>query len=339
MVLADMIQSMPKVELHVHLEGAVQPAILLQLAQQNHVTLPANTEAGIREWYQFTDFAHFIEIFWTISECICTADDMELIAREFLRGQAQQNIVYTEVIFSPFIHYKQKGLRFEDQLAALQRAASWARQELKIDMGIVADISRQITPAEGLLVADWAIGAMHVQDGVIALGLGGPEIGHPPQKHQEAFERAYRAGLPALPHAGETVGPESIWGALDTLHPRRILHGVRCLEDEALVTRLREQQIPLDVCPTSNICLKVFPSMAQHPLPELLASGLFVTINSDDPPMFNTTLTDEYRAIAAAFGLTAAQIQALVLNGVQASLLPIPAKNDLTQRFEREFER
>ncbi|MBI1256070.1 MAG: adenosine deaminase [Chloroflexi bacterium] len=334
MNLADFIRQMPKTELHVHLEGAVQPATLLALAEKNGITLPVRSEAEIRDWYRFTDFDHFIEIYLVISSCIRTPDDLELVAREFLRGQAAQNIVYSEVIFTPYTHYLQKGMPFADQLAAIRRAVVWGRGELGIDMGIVVDIDRQTTPEQGITVADWAIGA---QGDVIALGLGGAEVGNPPQKHQPAFDRAYAAGLPALPHAGETEGPASIWGALDTLHPRRILHGVRCVEDPALVERLRDLQIPLDVCPVSNICLNVFPSIADHPLPYLLDQGLFVTINSDDPPMFNTSLTNEYLTIAETFGFGTDRIQRLVMNGITASLLGEDRKRDLATRFEREF--
>ncbi len=339
MNLAQLIQQMPKVELHVHLEGAVQPATLLHLAQENGITLPVTTEAEVRQWYTFTDFAHFVEIYFAISECIATPDDLEYVAREFLRGQAAQNILYSEVIFTPYIHYQQKGMAFADQLAAIQRAIAWARQEFGITMAIVVDIDRQTTPEEGALVAEWAIGAMHEHDGVIGLGLGGPEIGHPPQKHQPAFDLAHAAGLPALIHAGETEGPASVWGALDTLHPLRILHGVRCVEDPALVERLAQQQIALDVCPVSNLCLNVFPSIEQHPLPYLLDQGLNITINSDDPPMFNTSLTNEYLVIADAFGFDAEMIQALSLNAVDNSLLPAEPKAALRRLFERDFAR
>ena len=335
MNLADFIRRMPKVELHVHLEGAVQPATLLRLAEKNGIALPARREAELRQWYVFRDFPHFIDIYLAISSCIRTPDDLEWVAREFLRGQAAQHIVYSEVIFTPYTHYLLKKMPFADQLAAINRAIAWAQSEFGIDMGIVVDIDRQTSVEEGLLVAGWAIGAMH--DGVIALGLGGPEVGHPPQKHKAAFDRAYAVGLPALPHAGETEGPASIWGALDTLHPRRILHGVRCIEDAALVERLRDLQIPLDVCPVSNICLSVFPSIKAHPLPKLIEAGLFVTINSDDPPMFNTSLTNEYLTIAETFGFDTEMIQRLVMNGIKASLLGKGAKWDLAARFEREF--
>ena len=174
-------------------------------------------------------------------------------------------------------------------------------------------------------------------DGVSALGLGGPEVDNPPEKFTEAFARARAAGLPSVPHAGETVGPASIWGALRSLDAVRIGHGVRCLEDPALVAELRARQIPLEVCPTSNVCLGVAPSFAEHPLPRLLAEGLYVTLNSDDPPMFNTTLTDEYLQAAEAFDLGPAEIEGLVLNALRASLLPADRKAALEAEFAVAF--
>lgn len=337
MQLETFIRRMPKVELHVHLEGSIQPETLLQLAKRNHVTLPATTVEGLRQWYTFTDFAHFIEIYITISSCICSAEDIELIAREFLRGQAAQNIVHSEVTFTPYTHFGlNRHIPFEEQFAALSRARAWAAAELGVSVGWVLDISRNVRPVEhGLTVADWAISGM--ADGVVALGLGGPEIGHPPGLFEAAFDRARAADLARVPHAGETVGPESIWGALQSLKAQRIGHGVRCLEDPALVAELRERQIPLEVCPTSNVCLGVAPSIAEHPLPRLLDAGLYVTINSDDPPMFNTTLTDEYLKIVAALSFTAESLQQLVLNAVRASLLSESVRSEMETRFRREF--
>jgi adenosine deaminase len=337
MSLESYIQAIPKVELHVHLEGSIRPETLLTLAQRHEVELPATTVEGLRDWYTFTDFDHFIEIYTTVCRCIRTPADIELITREFLIGQATQNIVHSEVTYTGYIQYRVNKIPFADQLAAINKARRWAEETLGITMGVVVDISRNISPEEGLLVADWAINGFG--NGIIAFGLGGPEVGHPPEKFKAAFDRARAAGLPSVPHAGETVGPDSIWGALRWLRADRIGHGVRCLEDPLLVDELRARQIPLEVCPTSNVCLKVAPSLAEHPLPRLLAEGLYVTINSDDPPMFNTTLTDEYLAIAKTFQLNAATIEALLLNAVRASLLPPNDKVKLEQYFMNEFER
>ncbi len=337
MHLETFIRQMPKVELHVHLEGSIQPETLLALAERNHVKLPATTIAGLRQWYTFTDFAHFIEIYLTISSCICSPEDIELIAREFLRGQGAQNIQHSEVTFTPYTHFSlNRRIPFEDQLAALSRARAWAAAELGVSVNWVLDISRNVRPIEhSLTVADWVISGK--EKGVVALGLGGPEIGHPPELFAEAFDRVRAAGLASVPHAGETVGAESVRNALKILGAQRIGHGVRCLEDAELVAELRNRQIPLEVCPTSNVCLGVAASIAEHPLPRLLEAGLYVTINSDDPPMFNTTLTDEYLKIADTFGFGVETIERLVINAVRASLLPEPARIQMEEKFGREF--
>ncbi len=339
MSLDTWIEAIPKVELHVHLEGAIQPETLLLLARRNGIALPADNAAKLRQWYTFTGFPHFVEIYLAISSCICTPDDIELVARDFLRGQAAQNIRYSEVTYTPYTHYSlNRKIPFADQIAALDRARLWAEFELGVSVGWVLDISRNVRPVEhGLTVAEWAISSM--DRGVVALGLGGPEVGNPPELHAEAFARARAAGLPGVPHAGETVGPESIRGALDALGAQRIGHGVRCLEDPELVPILRERQIPLEVCPTSNVCLGVYPSFAAHPLPRLLEEGLYVTLNSDDPPMFNTTLTDEYRKAAHTFGLDAAAIEQLMINAVRAGLLPEAVRIRMEQEFRAEFAR
>lgn len=337
MSLATFIQAMPKVELHVHLEGSIRPETLLTLARRHEVDLPAKTVEGLRAWYTFTDFPHFIEVYLAVSACLRTPDDIELIAREFLAGQAAQNIRYSEVTYTPYTHYLFRKLPFQEQLAALHSARAWAEAEVGVTMGLVLDIPRSISAQEGLLTAEWAIGAMG--DGVVALGLGGPEVDNPPEKFKESFDRAHAAGLPSVPHAGETVGPESIWGALRALHAVRIGHGVRCLEDPALVAELRERQIPLEVSPTSNVCLKVFPTLAAHALPRLLEEGLYVTLNSDDPPMFNTTLSEEYLQVANTFYLGRETLEQLTLNAVRASLLPTDARSELEQQFLGEFTR
>ena len=337
MSLESYIAAMPKVELHVHLEGAIRPETLLELARRNDVPLPADTVAGLHKWYSFTDFPHFVEIYVAISACLRTPDDIELIAREFLAGQAAQNIRYSEVTYTAFTHYAHKNIAFRDQLAAINRARAWAAAELGVTMRLIIDISREQPTESGRQVADWAIDA--IGDGVVALGLGGPEVGNPPEKFQAAFDRARAAGLPSVPHAGETVGAASIWGALRALGAVRIGHGVRCLEDPALVEELRARQIPLEVCPTSNVCLGVAPSMAEHPLPRLLAAGLYVTLNSDDPSMFNTTLNGEYLAAVSTFQLNVDDLERLALNAVRAALLPAADRTALEAEFVAEFAR
>lgn len=337
MSIESIIRAMPKVELHVHLEGAVRPATLLQLAKRHNIELPAADVEGIQKWYTFRDFPHFVEIYIKISDCLKTVDDLELIAREFLIGQAEQNIRYSEVTYTAWTHYIRKGMAFEDQLAALNRARKWAEAELGVTMNLIIDIPRIMPADEALKVADWAISAQG--NGVVALGLGGPEVNNPASRYKESFDRAWAAGLPCILHAGETVGPESIWDALESGRTLRIGHGVRCLEDPKLVDYLREKQIPLEVNPTSNICLGVFPRFEDHPLPKLIAEGLYVTLNSDDPPMFNTTLTDEYLKANQILGLDIKTLQGLVLNAIRVSLLPADQRAKMEADFTAAFDK
>jgi adenosine deaminase len=334
MAIDQFIRLMPKVELHVHLEGAIKPSTLLILAQRNNVSLPANSLSALQDWYRFSDFDHFIEVYFAICNCIRTPQDFELITAEFLKTQAEQNIKYSEVIFTPFTHHAH--VPFDQQLAAINHARMQAEAKLGVQMALVPDISRHIRPAQASIqIAHWA--ADNRQNSIYALGLGGPEIGNPPELFKAAFQHAKTAGLASLPHAGETQGPPSIWGALNALSADRIGHGIRCLEDPELVRYLRRNQIPLDVCPSSNVRLGVVPSLAQHPLPKLLDEGLLVTINSDDPPMFDTSLTDEYHRIVEAFGFDTHDIIRFVINGIRASLLPPMQKRALERDFQTQF--
>ncbi|NJM39919.1 MAG: adenosine deaminase [Anaerolineae bacterium] len=336
MNLQTFIQKMPKVELHVHMQGGTKPETLLEIARRNGIKLPYDTVEGLRQWYQFKDFDHFIEIYMEAADCIKTPDDVEFMAREFLRGQAEQNIVWSEVTYTALLHYP---MPWAEQLAAINRARSWAEAEFGIRMGLIVDIPRVVPEEEGLWVADWVIEGYGVSDsgGVLALGLGGPEVNNPPERYKSAFDRVRAKGIPCILHAGETLGPESIWSALRTAGSVRIGHGVRAIEDPTLMAYLKATQTPLEVCPTSNVCLGVYPSLAQHSLPKLMEAGLYVTINSDDPPMFNTTLTNEYLVCAEAFGWSAEVIQQLVLNAVHVALLPAEEKQHMIEAFRRQF--
>jgi adenosine deaminase len=329
------IRRMPKVELHVHLEGSVQPETLLKLARRHHISLPAETVQGIREWYTFRDFEHFVEIYMTISSCLRSADDIELIAREFLAGQAEQNILYSEVTFTPYNQFVNCQLGFHEQLDAVNRARSWAEKELGVRMGMIIDIPRERSPEIGEKVATWVID--RYGDGVIALGLAGPERGNPPLKFREAFNRVRNKGIPRVIHAGETDGPSSIWNAIEVADPARIGHGVRAIEDPNLMDYLKRTQLPLEVCPASNVCLRVFPSLEAHCLPELMKQGVRVSINSDDPPMFNTTLVSEYQSGAKTFGWDRVILQDLVINAVNVTLLPNAERHEMLEKFNRDF--
>ncbi len=259
------IQSMPKAELHIHLEGAIEPATLLRLAERNRVVLPADTVEGLQSWFTFSDFGHFVDIYLIIQSCLRSADDFSLVAYELGADMARQNIRYREATVTPYTHLLQdKGLAAEDIIAGLEDGRRRARRDFGVEMRWVLDIHRNLAmPATAevttQLVLDWA------DRGVVALGLGGNEATAPSAPFAPYFERIKAAGLASAPHAGEIAGPESVWSAVRDLQADRIGHGVRSIEDAHLLAMLRERQIPLEVNPTSNICLGVYRSFEQHP--------------------------------------------------------------------------
>jgi aminodeoxyfutalosine deaminase len=337
MTLADYIRAMPKVELHVHLEGTVQPETLLALAQTNGVTLPASDAAGLRNWYTFRNFDHFVEIFMSICECLQTPDDFARITYEFGRSMARQNIRYAEVTWTPFTHVNER-LIWEALLGGINAGRDRARAEWGVRMRWICDIARHL-PDSAQTVVGWLTTPDAQENGVIALGLGGPEAGHPPEPFEAAFQAARAGGLHCIPHAGETAGPASIWGAIRALKAERIGHGVRAIEDAALLDYLVEHRLPLEVNPSSNICLGVYPSYEAHPLRQLLQAGACVTINSDDPALFNTTLNAEYRHAVEDCGLTVAELETAALNAVRSSMLPAQEKTAMEADFRAEYAR
>jgi aminodeoxyfutalosine deaminase len=334
MGLQEFICAMPKVELHVHLEGSIRPSTLLILAERNGVRLPSRDVEGLRAFYRFTDFDRFIQVYVTVSSCLRTVADFGLIAYEFGADMARQNIRYAEVTFSPDTNVANTGLPFREILAGLNDGRARAQADFGVEFCWILDIVRDC-PDTRHEVAGWAIDAAN--EGVVGLGLGGTERGHPPEMFGDAFARAREAGLHSVPHAGEIVGPKSIWGAIDALGAERIGHGVRSVEDPDLVAYLRERQIPLEICPTSNLCLGIYRSYQEHPIRWLWDQGVYVTLNSDDPPMFNTDLVHEYQAVADGLGFDTAELVHLSLNALRASFLPAPRKEELEQVFRHEF--
>jgi aminodeoxyfutalosine deaminase len=336
------IKAVPKAELHVHLEGSIQPATLLMLAQRNDVKLPVLTVEDLQDWFTFRDFDHFIEIYFEISSCLKTSDDYELIAYEFGANMARQNVRYAEVTFSPSTHHFSLGIPFDTFFSGLTKGRMRAQTEFGVEIRWVFDIVRDIpdvllnhTRAEYTL----AVAEEGMRDGVVALGLGGGEVGNPPERYAKWFEKALEAGLHSTPHAGETVGPESIWGAVRVLGAERLGHGVRSIEDPVLVSYLAEKQIPLEVCPTSNNRLGVYADLTAHPMPDLYYAGVPVTINSDDPPLFNTTLNDEVKLLVDPFNFDIDTINEILLNGVRYSFLPTEERQALEALIRSEMTR
>jgi aminodeoxyfutalosine deaminase len=331
------LEAAPKAELHVHLEGAILPSTLLELARRNRRSLPHDTVEGLREWFVFRDFPHFVEIYGAVSGCVRSSDDYELIAYEFGREMARQNCRYAEVTFSPFFH-AYHGVPMESYVGGLLRGRDDARRDFAIDFNFVFDIIRDWGPDQAYCndyttrVAIECRGA-----GVVALGLGGFELGSAPEPYAPWFDRARAAGLRSAPHAGETDGAASVRGALDALGADRIGHGVRAVEDPSVVGELIRRRVPLEVSPTSNLRLGVYPSLAEHPLRRLHDAGVIVTVNSDDPPLFGTTLNDEVRLLDEGFGFAVEQIDQILLNAVRCSFLPDGQKQALEARFRDEL--
>jgi len=341
MSLDSYLRAAPKAELHVHLEGTVRPETLLELACRNDVALPFDSVEGLRDWFRFRGFTHFIEAYSLASRSVVSADDYELIAFEYAQELERQNCRYAEIGFTPSYHLR-KGVPHDVYFGGLTRARERARRELGVEIAWNFDVSRRMgsTDAETYRWAEYTVDVAieSMGDGLVALGLAGPEAGHPPELYVEYFDRARVAGLHAYPHAGEHAGPESVRGALESLGAERIAHGVRAIEDPALVDEIAERGVAFDVCPTSNVCLGVAPSLAEHPLPRLLAAGVAVTIASDDPPMFNTTLNDDVALLGDRFGLNVATIDEILLNGIRHSFLPADRKRTLEAAYSAELE-
>jgi len=330
--LADQLRRMPKVEIHVHLEGATDADTVWEMAQRNGVTLPAHSPEQWREHYEFRDFEHFIEVYLTATGCMHTVEDYHSMVLSFARRQAAQNVRYSEAYFSPDLHLGRR-LPASAILDALEAGVRDAEREHGTRVRFLADISRHL-PEDPDAVVDFAIDG-HARDGLfLAIGIGGIEIGYPPELFVDHFERARSAGLRTVAHAGETAGPESVWGALRSLQAERIGHGVRSLDDPELVAHLAEHRVPVEVSPVSNYRLHVVPRDQLHPIRELHDAGVNVSVNSDDPPMFSTDLNREYLLLAEQ-GFTWEELWRLSRQALEASFLDEAGKAELRDEWDR----
>jgi adenosine deaminase len=343
------IDALPKAEIHIHLEGSIQPQTLLALAARHERlgSLPATDLAGLQEWFAFRDFPHFVRIYMLISDLLRTPEDFALVVEACGADMAAQNIRYRELTFTPFTHtdYQHKGLTIDDLLAGLDAGRAAARARYGVEMQWVFDVPRNVSfgPADGSQVGpydpypaertlEYALrGRAH---GVVGYGLGGYEVGAPPAPFAHAFAAAKAAGLLSVPHAGETMGAASVADAVALLGADRIGHGVRAIEDPALLALLRDRQIPLEINPTSNVRLHVYRRLAEHPLPHLDRMGLKITVNSDDPPLFNASLCGEYYALATEFGYDKSGIARIARNAVEVSGAPADLKRRLLAELD-----
>lgn len=326
---------MPKVELHVHLEGTLRPATLLSLARKNGVSLPADDVNGIRRWFRFRNFEHFIDIYVTCSRCLQEPEDFHVLALDFLAEQAAQNVLYSEVHFTISTHLW-NGLDGEGVRQALMEAAVDGERRHGIRMRLIPDIVRNMGTDRADATLRWAVDGK--DRGVVALGLGGIEVGYDNEPFRDHFSQAQQEGLHRVAHAGETGGPDSIRSVLEVCGAERIGHGVAAVDDPSLMNLLAREEIPLEICPSSNVALGVSPSLEEHPAGRLLEAGLSLTINSDDPPLFSTNLTREYLHLHRIFGWDRHQLAALSRNGLRHAFLNDEERCELEARFNAELD-
>jgi adenosine deaminase len=321
------LRALPKTDLHVHLEGAMRASTVVDLAGRYGAGLPEGLRDG---HYEFRNFRHFIDEWLASIACLRSREDFHRIALEFCEDEAAEGVRYAEVSLSLADHAD----RFADWDAVVEGVLEGLVQgerehgvRCRLSIDVVRGIDLKLSRRAMLIAIAYRDG------GVFGVGLGGEEV-YPPEPYASIFDEARDAGLRSVPHAGETGGPASIRGALDALGAERIGHGIRVLEDPHLVAELLERQIPLEVCPTSNVMTRVVPSMELHPLPRLLEAGLLVTLNSDDPSMFTSPLAGEYEACRRAFGMDDEALAALAHSGVVASFAEEATKRQLADAID-----
>jgi aminodeoxyfutalosine deaminase len=291
--------SYPKIELHVHLEGTVRPKTLLEIARRNGYGLPADTEEGLAELYDFRDFAHFIEIWILTTNALRTAEDFRQVVVDYAAEAASHGAVYIEGIFSPAERVR-RGVSWDEIFSGYCDGAQEARELHGVELRLTPDIARGFPLDEAEQIVRHS--AAYRDRGVVGVGLGGLEADFPPEPYQPAFTLAREEGLASVPHAGEVSGPPSVRGALDQLGADRLRHGIRAVEDPGLMRELADRRIVLDVCPISNLRTRVVSSLAEHPLPQLVEAGVLCSVSTDDPAMFGTDLSQDYEA-ATSLGL------------------------------------
>jgi aminodeoxyfutalosine deaminase len=286
----------PKIELHVHLEGTVRPAALMDIARRNNVPLPADTVEALTQLYAFRDFEHFIELWIMTTTAIRTAVDFREIVVAYAREAARHGAVYVEGIFTPAERVL-GGASWDEVFSGFCDGVDQAAEETGVIVRLTPDIPRGFELDAALETARYSL--KYRDRGVVGLGLGGLEAQNPPEPYAPAFDLARGGGLGSVPHAGEVAGPASIRGALDALHADRIRHGIRAVEDPGLLREIAARGVVCDVCPVSNLRTVAVPSLADHPLPVMVAAGVDCSISTDDPAMFDTDLSRDYAAAAA----------------------------------------
>ena len=311
------IQNLPKAELHLHIEGTLEPEMMFELAQRNNIDLPYDSVSEVKEAYNFNNLESFLDIYYQGSQVLQQERDFYDLTWAYLQKAAEENVRHTEIFFDPQSH-TDRGIAFETAYRGIYQALEDGETKLGISSQLILSFLRHLSEEEAFATLDLAL---PYKDTMPAVGLDSAEQGNPPSKFKRVFDKAQAEGFLTVAHAGEEGPPEYIWEAINLLKVSRIDHGVRSMEDPKLLDYLAEQQIPLTVCPLSNVELKVFDSMAKHNLKQLLDRGICVTVNSDDPAYFGGYVSQNYQAAKEALGLSKQELYQLAKNSFQASFL------------------
>lgn len=331
--LPALLAAMPKAELHIHIEGSLEPELIFRLAQRNGVQIPYASVEELRQAYAFTNLQSFLDIYYAGASVLLKEQDFHDMAWAYLLRAKADNVLRTEMFFDPQTHTA-RGVAMETVINGLHRACTEAKAQLGIDAELILCFLRHLSEEDAFATLEQAL---PYRDRFIGVGLDSSEVGHPPEKFARVFAKCRELGLHLVAHAGEEGPPAYVWSALDVLKVERIDHGVQSAKDPALMKRLAQDRIPLTVCPLSNLKLCVFPQLAQHNLRELLDAGLAATVNSDDPAYFGGYMNENFLQTFAATGLTADHAYQLARNSFEGSFADAAAKARYLERLDAAF--
>ncbi|CAE6950723.1 Catalyzes the hydrolytic deamination of adenine to hypoxanthine. Plays an important role in the purine salvage pathway and in nitrogen catabolism [Vibrio sp. B1FLJ16] len=329
------IQGLPKVELHLHIEGSLEPELMFKLAKRNGIDIPYSSPSELRDAYQFEDLQSFLDLYYQGADALRTEQDFYDLTWEYLERCKADNVIHTEIFFDPQTH-TDRGIDFDTVINGITRALDYGCEQLGITSQIIACFLRHLSEESAFETLQ---SVLKHKDKIIGVGLDSSEKGNPPAKFIHVFQQAKEAGLLTVAHAGEEGPAQNISDAIEMLEVSRVDHGVRCVEDEALVASLIESRMPLTVCPLSNIKLCVFENMKHHNVVDLLRKGVAVTINSDDPAYFGGYMTDNFLAVNQAHPMSYEELAKFTLNAIEASFIDEAMKANYRSQVQRYVDR
>ena len=329
-VRASFSDGLPKAELHLHIEGTLEPELMFELAARNDVELPYASLDELKAAYRFRNLQEFLDLYFQGAKVLIGEQDFHDLTWAYMERIAKENVLHTEIFFDPQVHTA-RGVPFSRVIGGIQRALGEAREAFGVTSKIIMCFLRHLDEEDAMRTLE---SALDYRESIVAVGLDSSEAGHPPAKFKNVFERARQEGFLAVAHAGEEGPAEYVREAVDVLHVERIDHGIHSLDDEQLVERLAREKIPLTVCPLSNVKLGVVKDMNSHPLRKMMEKGLFITVNSDDPAYFGGYLNDNYRMAQEALSLSDRQMHAIAGNSFRASFLERDEKEALLARLD-----